>query len=136
MELDGLQELSVSILLAEDSIVNQEVMLATLRAFGCRVDVVENGREAVKGWQTGKYDLILMDCLMPEMDGYQATAEIRRLEGGRGHIPIIAVTARADNGEHLLAKDAGMDDMLPKPFKTRDLYSLLKKWMTKTNTQV
>jgi CheY-like chemotaxis protein len=135
MELDGLQELSASILLAEDSIVNQEVMLATLSVFGCRVDVAENGREAVNCWQTGKYDIILMDCLMPEMDGYQATAEIRRLEGGVGHIPIIAITARADNGEHLLAKDAGMDDMLPKPFKTRDLYNLLKKWLVKTPSE-
>ncbi len=135
MELDGLQQLSVSILLAEDSIVNQEVMLATLGAFGCRVDVVENGREAVKRWQNKRYDLILMDCLMPEMDGYQATAEIRRLEEGSGHIPIIAITARADNGEHLLAQDAGMDDMLPKPFKTRDLYNILKKWLEKAHSK-
>src|ERR1017187_5502549 len=86
------------ILLAEDNLVNQKVAQRLLEKLGYRVDVVADGGAAVAAWQTGYYDLILMDCQMPEMDGYDATREIRKLEEGKGHIPIVALTAHAVKG--------------------------------------
>jgi CheY-like chemotaxis protein len=80
-----------------------------------RVDVVADGLAAVAAWQTGKFDLIIMDCQMPQMDGYEATREIRRLEEGRRRIPIVALTAHAMNGDEDKCRAAGMDDYLSKP---------------------
>jgi CheY-like chemotaxis protein/HPt (histidine-containing phosphotransfer) domain-containing protein len=103
------------ILLAEDNPVNQKVALGALERLGYMADVVGNGSAAVIAWQTGRYALILMDCQMPVMDGYQATREIRLLERGGVRTPIIALTADAMVGTEQQCRDAGMDAYLTKP---------------------
>lgn len=108
------------ILVAEDDAVNRKVAVGLLELMGYQVDVVDDGRQAVDAWRKGRYDLILMDCQMPELDGYAATREIRQLESSGGRIPIIALTANAMPGAEGQCKAAGMDAYLAKPFD-RDL---------------
>jgi CheY-like chemotaxis protein len=115
------------ILLAEDNIVNEKVACRTLEKLGYRVDAVRNGREAVTAWETGRYDLILMDCQMPELDGYEATREIRSRESGGQHIPIVALTAHAMKDDDLKCKAAGMDDYITKPLDRELLDSCLER---------
>jgi CheY-like chemotaxis protein len=106
------------ILLAEDNLVNQKVARGTLERMGYKVDIVNNGVEAVAAWETGRYHLILMDCQMPVMDGYQATGEIRQRESHSSHakrIAIIALTADAMKGAEQRCREAGMDGYLTKP---------------------
>jgi CheY-like chemotaxis protein len=84
--------------MAEDSVVNQKVACRIMQKLGFRVDMVADGRAAVEAWKTGRYDLILMDCQMPELDGYEATRAIRALEHGDSRVPIVALTAHAMKG--------------------------------------
>jgi CheY-like chemotaxis protein len=124
----------VHILVAEDNAVNQRLVTRMLEKMGYRVDIAADGYQAVTLAMASRYDLILMDCSMPEMDGYQATAEIRRLnaEGALRRIPIIALTANAlpEDRERCLA--AGMDDYLSKPIAPEDLRAMLDKYLDHT----
>jgi CheY-like chemotaxis protein len=119
------------ILLAEDNAVNQKVAARLLEKLDYRVDIVGDGRAAVAAWQSGRYDLILMDCQMPELDGYEATREIRRLENGERHIPIVALTAHAMKGADQECFEAGMDSYLAKPIDRDMLEACIERHMAR-----
>ena len=120
---------SPRVLLAEDNKVNQLVGVKQLQKLGYQADVAGNGREAVEAWKRGKYSVILMDCQMPEMDGYEATRKIRELEAEQNlpHTQIIALTASVMKEDRDLCLAAGMDDYISKPVDTGELKSALEK---------
>ncbi|MBI9090187.1 MAG: response regulator [Desulfobacterium sp.] len=121
----------IDVLVAEDNYTNREVALHKLRKFGCRVDMVSNGKEAVDAVDLKIYDLVFMDCQMPIMDGYQASAEIRRKEQHQGRaatVPIIALTANALKDDKKRCLAVGMDDYMSKPLQKAQLLSVLEKW--------
>ena len=120
------------ILVVEDDPTNQQVAVATLEILGCRVDVAADGRAALEAVGRNAYDLVLMDCQMPVMDGFQTTAEIRRREArdpGARRLPIVALTARVVEQDRECCVDAGMDDYLSKPFRRDALVALLQRWL-------
>ncbi len=139
------------ILVAEDTLVNREILKHFLNNLPesreARIDLVQNGREALEACSKTEYDLIIMDCQMPEMDGYEATRRIREMEGKaalsleaqepaqgsrlnrRSRAPIIALTANAMEGDKQKCLDAGMDDYLAKPFSLKDIKSVLERWL-------
>jgi CheY-like chemotaxis protein/HPt (histidine-containing phosphotransfer) domain-containing protein len=121
------------ILLAEDNLVNQKVARGTLEKMGYKVDIVSNGADAVAAWETGRYQVILMDCQMPVMDGYQATREIRLRERGANRVPIIALTAHAMKGAEQQCRDAGMDDYLTKPLDRARLGETIDRYLAPSN---
>jgi signal transduction histidine kinase len=123
------------VLLAEDNAVNQKLAVRLLDKFGYSAEVVENGIDAVDRVRHSSYDLILMDCQMPEMDGYQATTEIRKLEGISRHTSIIAMTANAMTGDREKCLEAGMDDYLAKPVQPAALKAALDYWAAQSRTQ-
>ena len=127
---------AVRILLAEDNITNQQVAVGILKKLGLRADAVANGAEAVKSLEMIPYDLVLMDVQMPEMDGIEATREIRNLQSAvRNHqIPIIAMTAHALQGDRERCIEAGMNDYVPKPISPQILAEALEKWLPKEPT--
>ena len=142
------------ILLAEDNVVNQKVAVRMLQKIGYRVDVVENGQEAVEAVGRTSYDLVLMDCQMPEMDGLEATRAIRKAESKKlevrskevetdnpetpdsllltthcSRVPIVALTANALSGDREICLEAGMDDFLTKPIRMEELETMICKWL-------
>jgi CheY-like chemotaxis protein len=116
------------ILVAEDNEINQKVIARMLKKLGHDVDVVFNGREAVEACARGGYDIVLMDCQMPEMDGYAATGLIRQQPGLLGRVPIIALTADASTADRDRCLAAGMDDFLGKPVRPRELSGTIRRW--------
>lgn len=117
------------VLLAEDNLANQKLARAMLERLGCHVDIVANGVEAIRVSTRSKFDVILMDCQMPEMDGYSATATIRSVEARRGdRTPIIALTASAMQGDRERCMEAGMDDYLTKPLAIETLAGAISRW--------
>ncbi len=116
------------VLIAEDNAVNRKVAVRLLEKLGCRVDVASDGKEAVSMVAQRPYDLVFMDCQMPEMDGYQATAEIRQRQRAERGIPIIAMTAHAMQGDRDRCLAAGMDDYISKPLRTEELVAVIEQW--------
>src|SRR5262249_7507263 len=113
---------SPRLLVAEDNPVNQKLIVRLLEKLGHQVDIASNGLEAVKAMSELGYSVVLMDCQMPEMDGFEATAEIRKRDLQDGiHTPVIAVTAHAMKGDRERCLAAGMDDYVSKPVRSEDL---------------
>ncbi len=125
----------IRILLAEDNIVNQKVALRHLEKMGYRADAVANGKEVLAALEKIPYDLIFMDVQMPEMDGFEATAAIRKKESGtEGHIPIIAMTAHAMKGYRERCVETGMDDYISKPIRPQVLFEVVDRWVHKAGS--
>ncbi|MFN8651639.1 MAG: response regulator [Gemmatimonadales bacterium] len=116
------------VLLVEDNAVNQRLALRLLEKLECQAELAGNGREALAQLQAGTFDLVLMDCQMPEMDGYEATRQIRLLGEPLAKTPVIAMTANAMRGDREKCLAAGMDDYLSKPIKAEDLGRMLARW--------
>ena len=120
--LDGL-----SVLLAEDNEINQKVISEILKQEGIHVHIVHDGKQAVEAVKDNAYDLVLMDVQMPNMDGYEATGTIRKIEGFTD-LPIIALTANAMKGDREMCMDAGMNDYVAKPIVADELFRVIRKW--------
>jgi len=122
----------VHVLIAEDNLLNQKLALKMVEKLGCRADLAGNGREALRMIEQGRYDLVFMDCQMPDMDGYEASAIIRRREKeSGGHLPIIAMTAHAMTGDRNKCMEAGMDDYISKPIRREELLQAISRWVQK-----
>ena len=121
------------ILVVDDVELNCKFTLKLLSRVGLSCDIATEGKTAIEAFKSKKYDLILMDCLMPVMDGYEATKEIRKIEGTTSHIPIIAMTAKAMKSDKNQCYDAGMDDYICKPMKAEELLSLISKYVKLKN---
>ncbi|MDY6991067.1 MAG: response regulator, partial [Pseudomonadota bacterium] len=135
LEILSPTQFNARVLLAEDNLVNQKVARLMLMKLGCQVDIANNGLEVIKALSEHHYDLILMDCQMPEMDGFAVTRIIRAQEYVTTstkvtHTPIVALTAHALEGDREHCLNAGMDDYLGKPFDKEQLYHMLAKWLS------
>ena len=119
----------LSILLAEDNLINQKVAQSIFKNIGYEIDIAKNGKEAVEMMDKGKYDVVFMDLLMPEMDGYQATSQIRK----SGHtLPVIAMSADEDDVTRKAAFESGMNDYVMKPARVESIKQLLIKLFSTT----
>ena len=120
--------LPIRVLIAEDNVVNQKVISRMLEKLGVRADVAANGREAVDMIELLPYDLVFMDCQMPEMNGYEAAAEIRRREKANRRVTIVAMTAHAMIESRTQCMESGMDDFVAKPVIVEELINVLARW--------
>ena len=116
------------VLLAEDNEINQEVALAMLESVGCEVTIVDDGELALQALKNKHFDLVLMDCQMPKMDGLEATRQVRKQQAEYAHIPIIALTADIQKGIRDQCRMAGMNDYLSKPFSKSDIEEIINRW--------
>jgi signal transduction histidine kinase/DNA-binding NarL/FixJ family response regulator len=124
------------VLLVEDNPVNLEVAVGMLESFGCTVETAADGKEALERYAGGEFNLIFMDCQMPEMDGFKATAEIRKREAQSGRrVPIVALTASAIEGDREQCLAAGMDDYVAKPFTAEQMRAALATWLDRSTRQ-
>jgi len=121
--------LRARVLVADDNATNQKVAVRMLQRLGYRGDVASTGAEAVAMLDSAHYDAVLMDCQMPEMDGYEAARQIRHNERGGRRVPIIAMTADAQPGERERCLAAGMDDYISKPVKLHVVAAVLERWL-------
>jgi len=129
--LEGVE--GAPVLLVEDNPVNLEVAVGILESFGCNVETATNGKKALERYSSNEFNLIFMDCQMPEMDGFEATAAIRKQEGRSGrHVPIVALTASAIEGDRERCLASGMDDYITKPFTAEQMRSALGTWLGRT----
>ena len=126
---EGRSHAQARVLLAEDNEVNQRIAVKLLEKMGCRVDVAANGQRALDALEATNYDLVLMDCQMPEMDGFEATRAIRTREAGGPRTPIVAMTANAMAGDRERCLDAGMDGYLAKPVRPDELAAEISRWL-------
>jgi signal transduction histidine kinase/ActR/RegA family two-component response regulator len=129
-------EITLPILVVEDNFVNQVLTEALLKKLGYTSIVAKDGQEALDMFENGKFCLILMDCQMPVMDGFESTREIRKKEKGESRIPIIALTANTENDNRQVCLDAGMDDMLSKPVKVAVFKEKLEYWLAQSQKQL
>jgi CheY-like chemotaxis protein len=118
----------IRVLLVDDNIVNQRLAARLLQKLGCEVSVASSGRDALDRLALHSQDLIIMDCQMPDLDGYQATRQIREREGATRHTPIVAMTAYAMRGDRERCLAAGMDDYYSKPVTGDDFIEMLERW--------
>lgn len=118
----------VRVLLVDDNAVNQRLAARLLQKLGCEVTVASSGREALDAIVFQPQDLIIMDCQMPDLDGYAATRQIREYEGATRHTPIVAMTAYAMRGDRERCLAAGMDDYYSKPVTGDDFIEMIKRW--------
>jgi CheY-like chemotaxis protein len=123
------RQAKVRILVAEDNPVNQRIAVRILEKAGYQAEAVSDGKQALEALAKNDYDLVLMDVQMPEMDGFQATMEIRRLEAATGRTPIIAMTANAMTGDRERCLAAGMDDYIGKPVRLEELQKMIERWV-------
>jgi CheY-like chemotaxis protein len=114
----------------DDNTTNQKVARLMLENLDCRVDLSANGKEALEMLELLPYDLVFMDCEMPEMDGYEATAEIRRRHAGDRHVPVVAMTAKVIQGDRKRCLEGGMDDYISKPVRLEDLEAALARYVS------
>lgn len=140
LDIEQVADFDADILVAEDNQVNQEVAKMMLEMLGCRVAQAENGIEAVEMATTGSFDLILMDCQMPEMDGFEASRLIKGLEknennSGDRRVKIIAMTGNTTDEDREICLSNGMDDFLKKPFTFDEIHELLGRWLPMENRE-
>jgi PAS domain S-box-containing protein len=126
------EQFQARVLIAEDNLVNQKLAVRILERLGCQVELAVNGAVAVEMTAATEYDIVLMDCQMPELDGYEATRRIRARERGLKRMPIVAMTANAMAGDREECLAAGMDDYVSKPVKPGDIAAALRKWTSRS----
>ncbi len=132
--IESIADLKLHILVAEDNPINQKVAMLMLQKLGCKVDVAANGLEALNAVQKGNYDLVFMDCQMPEMDGYTAVAHIRSLAGSQSEVPIVALTANAFKSDEDRCFAIGMNDFIAKPISVEHLIRVLSNFFPNQQT--